>query len=226
MEYIPDLRMKLSPKKKQVFFLASLVLVVLMVLIYINPPNRVEVRDTNQNGVNETFLKYQTWQLKQVEIDGDEDGNIDFWSYRGKGEIVEREELDNNWDGSVDLWVYFDEKNHPIRIEKDHDFDGVKDAPEQLETLNDELRPLHERDVDFGFNEIYHYENGHLTKYEFTIDDIPTSIISFNEKGIVIKEESFSKEGLPQVINHYDEEGYLSKEEFFIDGEWKTNDPY
>lgn len=178
--------------KKSIISLVILVLLLFAIFIYPKLPNRTEAKDNNRNEKIETWITYRLWQQKTAEVDGNEDGRVDFWQYRNNFGVLEKEELDNNFDAKPDFWVYYNPKYIPIRIERDEDFNGTKDKPKENEVLDDSaFAPLYERQESYWNLFTYYFANGKLAKVESKTSDKKTvdSIDYYNDKGEIAKTE-------------------------------------
>jgi hypothetical protein len=145
-------------------------------------------------------------------VDRNEDGRIDLWIYRERGQIVRRV-LDENYDGAVDSWIDYQD-GVPVRRRADTDHDGSVDS---WTFYRDGQTSRHEQDTTGnGFRDrIGFYEAGKLVREEQDTlgSGRPDVIVYYDEhERILRRAEDTDHDGRIDVISHY-ENGRLSRRE-------------
>lgn len=145
-------------------------------------------------------------------VDRNQDGRIDLWIYREKGEIVRRI-LDEDFDGAADSWIEYQD-GVPVRRRADTNQDGTVDS---WTFYRDGETSRHEQDTTGnGFRDrIGFYEAGKLVREEQDTlgSGRPDVIVYYGDRErIVRREEDTDHDGRIDVISHY-ENGRLSRRE-------------
>jgi hypothetical protein len=145
-------------------------------------------------------------------VDRNEDGRVDLWIYREKGDIVRRV-LDEDYDGAPDSWVDYQE-GEPVRRRADTNHDGAVDS---WTFFRDGVTSRHEQDTTGnGFRDrIGFYEAGKLVREELDTrgSGRADAIVYYDDhEQIVRREEDTDHDGRIDVISHY-EKGRLSRKE-------------
>ncbi|HEY8156961.1 MAG TPA: hypothetical protein VII72_22740 [Myxococcota bacterium] len=145
-------------------------------------------------------------------VDRNEDGRVDLWIYREKGEIVRRV-LDEDYDGAPDSWVDYQE-GEPVRRRADTNQDGAVDS---WTFFRDGETSRHEQDTTGnGFRDrVGFYEAGKLVREEQdTLGSGRADVFVYydDREQIVRREEDTDHDGRIDVISHY-EKGRLSRRE-------------
>lgn len=130
-----------------------LVLMILIMTVLLPAAAQDSGDDTNGDGEVDRWITLDGGVIREIAIDRDYDGSIDYitkydddfkkteeqldFNYDGKmddfyfyasGKMYKRE-IDTNYDGHVDIWVYLD-GIYVKKYEKDTDFDGKVDLIE------------------------------------------------------------------------------------------------
>lgn len=218
--------MKYIFSKKHIFAIGLLIILpilfILSIFVYPKLPNRTEQYDHTADGINETFVVYRLWKQKYAYIDGNSDGNIDFWEYRDNSGNLEKIEIDNNFDGKPDFWALFNKSNIPIRIIRDDNYDGTYDTPIENEVLDDSpTAPYYERKQPYLMDNNYFYSKGLLTKEESRIDGVIYTISYYNN-GKITKDEMYKNSGVLDTVTYYDNQEKGIRMEGFIDSKWES----
>jgi hypothetical protein len=145
-------------------------------------------------------------------VDRNQDGRVDLWIYREKGEIVRRV-LDEDYDGVPDSWVDY-QNGEPARRRADTNQDGTVDS---WTFFRDGQTTRHEQDTTGnGFRDrVGFYEAGKLVREEQDTlgSGRPDVIVYYDDhEQIVRREEDTDHDGRIDVISHY-EKGRLSRRE-------------
>jgi len=145
-------------------------------------------------------------------VDRNQDGRIDLWIYREKGEIVRRV-LDEDYDGAADSWIEYQE-GVPVRRRADSNHDGTVDS---WTFYRDGETSRHEQDTTGnGFRDrVGFYEAGKLVREEQdSLGSGRADVIVYydDREQIVRREEDTDHDGRIDVISHY-ENGRLSRRE-------------
>jgi hypothetical protein len=153
-------------------------------------------------------------------VDRNNDGRIDQWIYRNRGEI-EREELDEDFNGHVDRIIHTDVETHQIRlVEEDNAGAGVIDT--WTEYRNGAIaRRRADSDGDGGVDTWSFYRVGELVRHEQdTTHDGYRDAISFYQSGRRLREtRDLDADGEPDVELFYDEKDQVVRREEDSDGD-------
>lgn len=162
-------------------------------------------------------------------VDRNDDGRIDQWIYRDRGEIV-RQELDEDFDGRVDRIVHVDLETHQVsQVEEDNHGNGVIDTWTEYRD-GAIARRRSDSDADGSVDTWSFYRAGELARHEQdTTHDGYRDAISFYADGrrvretrdldfdgqhdtvlffdandrIQRQEEDRDRDGFAEVISHY-----------------------
>src|SRR5262245_48469098 len=137
-------------------------------------------------------------------VDRNEDGRIDLWIYRQRGEIVRRV-LDENYDGAPDNWIDY-QNGVPVRRRADSNYDGAVDS---WTFYRDGQTARHEQDTTGnGFRDrVGFYENGKLVREEQDTlgSGRPDVVVYYDEREkIVRKDEDTDHDGRIDLVSHYE----------------------
>lgn len=146
-------------------------------------------------------------------VDRNDDGRIDQWIYRDRGEIV-REELDEDFDGRVDRIVHVDLGTHQVRlVEEDNAGDGVIDSWTEYRD-GAIARRRSDSDGDGAVDTWSFYTNGELSRHEQdTTHDGYRDAISFYENGHRVREtRDLDGDGQPDTTLFFDANDRIARQ--------------